>query len=263
MASHDHDFHIPSGSIWPPLSCLGVGILAFGLLFLMHTEDFGMSASFAQFVMVVGLVLTVLGVARWFGILIAESRARGFKKVPEVLEIANRYGMAFFIVSEMMFFAAFFAAHFYLRGFQPVWPPENILTLAITLPTINTLLLLTSGATLTVAHHALLKGHHAKATDYTKWTYLIGFVFLALQMYEYDHALFGMDSGVYGATFYMLTGFHGFHVLVGSLMLLVLQRRMRAGDFTSKHHFYFEASAWYWHFVDAVWLGLYIAVYLL
>ncbi len=368
--AQDHDFFIPGNNIWPPLSCLGVGFLVFGLVALLHPgtpllymalmatvvagvsiasffggglfmltagaaallyytgvflngnafagdyalplqysafavlglgkltwiknalksentklaflgaivavlayavvytsgvelKDMKTPISIAKALMIVGGALTFAASMKWFLKLIVESRARGFKKVPYVLDLANRYGMIFFIVSEIMFFAAFFAAFFFLRSFNPVWPPENIETLHIALPTINTLLLLTSGVTVTWAHHALLHREYETAKFALLLTVNLGFIFLFCQMYEYGHAAFTMSSGVYGSLFYMLTGFHGFHVLLGTLMLLAVLLRMYKGDFTDKHHFYFEASAWYWHFVDVVWIGLFLFVYLL
>ncbi len=260
---HDHDFHIPGNSLWSPLSCIGVGLLAFGLIAYLHAASFGMPQLVGTVMMLNGAAITLFGAGKWMYDLVVESRERGFDKKVEVLDIANRYGMLFFIVSEIMFFAAFFAAYFFLRSHAFVWPPENIFTLDIALPTINTLLLLTSGATITIAHHALMDNDMLKAKNYTFLTFIIGFVFLGMQMLEYSHALFDMDSGVYGATFYMLTGFHGFHVLVGSLMLVAVWKRMNSGDFSPQQHFYFEATAWYWHFVDVVWLGLYLTVYLM
>lgn len=263
MAQNDHDFHIPANSLWSPLSCVGIGILAFGLIAYLHAESFGLPPLAGQLMMFNGVALTLYGAVKWFFDLIKESRERGFKGKVAVIDIANRYGMIFFIVSEIMFFAAFFAAYFFLRGQAEVWPPANILTLDVSLPTLNTLLLLTSGATITIAHHALAVNDMLKARNYTMLTFIIGFAFLGLQIIEYGHAMFDMDSGVYGSKFYMLTGFHGVHVLVGSIMLVVAWQRMNSGDFTDKQHFYFEATAWYWHFVDVVWLGLYLTVYLI
>ena len=261
---HDHDFFIPAPSIWSPLSCLGGGITAFGFLFLLHPEDFGLTAGLAKLIMSVGLVLLVFSVFQWWRLLVLEARERGFNEgsVPLVIDLANRYGMVFFIVSEVMFFAAFFAAYFYLSGMN-VWPPENIETLTLHLPTVNTLLLLTSGVTITWAHHAMQHNDRARTKRMVFYTYVLGVVFLACQMFEYGHAAFSMNDGVYGTVFYMLTGFHGFHVLVGSIMLMVLHLRLNKGDFSDKEHFYFEATAWYWHFVDVVWIGLYLFVYLI
>lgn len=256
--AHDHDFHIPTGSIWPPLSCVGAGILAFSFITQHHFH-----ALVGNIGMGLGLALLLLGMFKWFGVLIQESRARGFTHVPRVLELANRYGMIFFIASEVMFFAAFFAAFFSLRAFANVWPPENIELLPLDLPVINTLLLLTSGATITWAHYALYLNDRKTLRLATLLTVILGVVFLGFQMFEYSHAAFSFSDGVYGSLFYMLTGFHGFHVLVGAGMLWALYLRLRQGDFTAKQHFYFEAAAWYWHFVDVVWLGLFLFVYLL
>ena len=264
MAGHaqDHDFFIPNNSIWPPLTCLGAGFVAFGFVIAQHAM-----AGVGQLMMWLGLAVILFGAIQWFRLLIAESRARGFDNVAPVLDLQNRYGMIFFIISEIMFFSAFFAAFFYLKSWNPEWPPANIESFGIDLPIINTLLLLSSGATVTWAHHAILEKHYKEARLATFITWHLGVIFLALQAFEYYEAIHHMDltlsSGVYGSTFFMLTGFHGFHVLLGTLMLMVAHFRMHKGDFTDKHHFYFEATAWYWHFVDVVWVGLFLFVYLL
>lgn len=260
MAGHkqDHDFYIPSNSIWPPLSCAGLGVLMFGVVFWLHISPLLGKALF-----VAGLLVLIMATAQWFKTLILEARNRGFNAPPLVLELANRYGMVFFIVSELMFFAAFFAAYFYIYGFNAVWPPENIDVLDVHLPIINTLILLTSGVTVTWAHHAMLEGDRELTIKNIWATWGLGVFFLFCQMYEYGHATFGFDSGAYGSTFYLLTGFHGFHVLVGTLMLMVLHWRLKQKDFNQKHHFYFEATAWYWHFVDVVWIGLFLFVYVI
>lgn len=263
---HDHDFFIPGNSFWPPFICLGVGLLMFSLIGVLHPKDFGLHASVPVMAMVVGLLIIVSGMVAWFGTLIEESRARK-GNVPLVLELANRYGMVFFIVSEVMFFSAFFAALFYLRLFNPVWPPENIPHIDVHLPILGTLILLTSGATITWAHHAMLEGDRREAHNALFLTWLLGATFLLFQVYEYTHLIvdeqFTFSSGIAGSTFFMLTGFHGFHVFVGTIMLIVAHLRLRQGDFTPTHHFYFEATAWYWHFVDVVWVGLFLFVYVL
>jgi cytochrome c oxidase subunit 3 len=263
MAAHDHDFFVPQNSIWPPLSCFGIGILFFGFVMLLHPADFGVAPIVPKLMMGSGALLAAFGIFKWFAKIVGESRERGFKQVPLVIELANKYGIIFFILSEVMFFAAFFAAWFYLSGANSVWPPANIETLAIHLPVINTLLLLSSGATVTWAHHAMLEGNRKEASIALFMTWHLGIIFLFAQMYEYSHAAFGMSSGVYGSLFYMLTGFHGFHVLLGTVMLMVAHYRLTKGDWTPKHHFYFEAAAWYWHFVDVVWIGLFLFVYVL
>jgi cytochrome c oxidase subunit 3 len=198
--------------------------------------------------------------------------------------------MAWFIFSEIMFFAAFFSALFYARNiampwmgdveskliwpnFTAVWPnagPAGLVPKFETMgpwpiPTLNTFLLLSSGVTITYAHHALVANHMKKAIIGLAATVGLGFVFLCFQGFEYYHAYHELNlkltSGIYGSTFFMLTGFHGFHVFLGGTMLAIVLRRMIRGDFTAEHHFAFEGAAWYWHFVDVVWLGLYIAVY--
>jgi len=201
-----------------------------------------------------------------------------------------RWSMSWFIFSEVMFFGAFFGALFYARqialhelgsldykliwpDFSAVWPNNGPAALVSSfksmqpwpVPTINTALLLSSGATLTVAHHALRENHRNKTIGWLAATVLLGLCFLFLQGFEYYHAYnelnLTLSSGVYGSTFFLLTGFHGFHVTMGGLMLSVVLVRMLRGDFTAEHHFAFEGAAWYWHFVDVVWLGLYIVVY--
>lgn len=256
---HDHNFFIPAGSIWPPLTCLGAFGMMLGMVLMLHHSNIMVG----QGVFSAGFLTVLAAASQWFSKLITESRARGFKEVPDVLNLGNRYGMIFFIASEVMFFAAFFAAYFYLRGHNPVWPPANIATLTLDLPTINTLLLLTSGVTITFAHHALLHDNRDRAILFTTLTWQLGVIFLACQAFEYHHASYTISSGVYGSVFYMLTGFHGFHVLLGSVMLMLLTARLMKGDFTGKNHFYFEAAAWYWHFVDVVWIGLFLFIYVL
>jgi heme/copper-type cytochrome/quinol oxidase subunit 3 len=263
MAHHeqDHDFYIPAGSIWPPISCFGVGLTAFGFIAHLHMQP----ALIGNSMMGTGLLILVMAIFQWFFKLVHETRGRGYGKgaIPVVLDLANRYGMIFFIVSEVMFFAAFFSAYFYLRAHNPEWPPSNIKALAIDLPIINTLLLLTSGATITWAHHALLHNRRSDAILATCLTWQLGLIFLACQAMEYHHATYTLSSGVYGTTFFMLTGFHGFHVLLGSLMLMFTHYRLAKGDFSRHNHFYFEGAAWYWHFVDVVWIGLFLFVYVL
>lgn len=259
-ASHqaDHQFFIPAPSIWPPLTCLGAGLLAFGLIAHLHVKP----AIIGNGMMLSGTLLIILAAAQWFAQMIKESRARG-KVVPVVIDLANRYGMIFFIASEVMFFAAFFAAYFYLRLHAPEWPPANIEALPIHLPILGTLILLTSGASVTWAHHSLLMGRRSDAVLATAITWQLGLIFTALQLFEYSHATFGFGDGVYASVFYLLTGFHGVHVFIGTCMLMVAHWRMQKGHFTRQRHFYFEAAAWYWHFVDVVWIGLFLFIYVL
>ncbi len=260
----DHEFYIPAGSIWPPVSCLGAGLLAFGFIGHLHFQP----AIIGNGLMVVGGLITLMAALQWFAEMTRSAGARGYGKgmVPLVQDLAQRYGMIFFIVSEVMFFSAFFAAYFFLRAHNPEWPPANIAEIPVHLPMLATLILLTSGATITWAHHALLTNRRQAAMTATGLTWGLGVIFLGVQAYEYAHLVHegvGLTSGVFGSIFYMITGFHGFHVLLGSLMLMWAHWRMKKGDYTRHNHFYFEAAAWYWHFVDVVWIGLFLFVYVL
>jgi cytochrome c oxidase subunit 3 len=240
-----------------------------------------------------GMAFWLMVLFQWFRDAVNESEGGlyGHK-----IDLSYRWSMSWFIFSEVMFFGAFFTALWWARvhsipalgnienaliwpDFTSIWPstqagvtasPAGIVEPFQTmgpfwLPTINTALLLTSGVTLTIAHHALLVGNRGKTIAFMWMTVILGVVFLFVQGYEYAHAYadlnLKMSSGIFGSTFFMLTGFHGFHVFVGMLMLLFITLRLQKGHFTAKSHFGFEGAAWYWHFVDVVWLGLYILVY--
>jgi len=235
-----------------------------------------------------GILCLFLVLFGWFGDAIRESEG-GLNS--HHIDRSYRWSMTWFIFSEVMFFSAFFGALWYTRevstpwlsnldtqtllwpGFTGTWPnfgPAG--TIApfesvgpFWLPTINTALLLTSGLTLTIAHHALRANQRGKTIFWLAATVILGFVFVGCQSYEYYHAYTDLnlrfDSGAYGSLFYMLTGFHGFHVILGASMLTVILFRLIKGHFTADHHFGFEGAAWYWHFVDVVWLGLYLFVY--
>jgi cytochrome c oxidase subunit 3 len=222
----------------------------------------------------------------WFGVVIKESEARLYN---ERVDHSFRWSMSWFIFSEVMFFAAFFGALFYIRvqsipdlggltsklvwpDYTSVWPTngpylnEQFTPMgAIGIPLLNTILLVTSGFTLTVAHHALQTGHRGTLKLWLFLTIVLGFTFLGFQAYEYYHAYHALNlkltTGVYGSTFFMLTGFHGLHVTIGAIMLAVMLGRIIKGHFDRQHHFAFEAAAWYWHFVDVVWLLLFVLVY--
>jgi cytochrome c oxidase subunit 3 len=250
-------------------------------------------SSWGAYSLFFGLIWWLTVLFQWFKEAVTESEngLYGYK-----IDLSYRWSMTWFIFSEVMFFGAFFTALWWARvhsvpqlanienaliwpNFQAIWPsvqagatasPAGIVEPFQTmgpfwLPTINTALLLTSGVTLTVAHHALQVGNRTKTIAFMWMTVLLGVVFLFVQGYEYAHAWgdlnLKLSSGVYGSTFYMLTGFHGFHVFVGMLMLLFITLRLQKGHFTPTRHFGFEGAAWYWHFVDVVWLGLYILVY--
>jgi cytochrome c oxidase subunit 3 len=202
----------------------------------------------------------------WFRDVVREATYQGHHS--PVVQIGLRYGMLLFIASEVMFFAAFFWAFFDSSLFPKeatggVWPPKGVLPFdPLSLPLLNTLILLTSGVTVTWAHHALREGDRQGLLQGLGLTVFLGLCFTGVQAYEYSHAAFGFREGIYPSTFFMATGFHGFHVIVGTIFLIVCWFRAYRGDFKPDHHFGFEAAAWYWHFVDVVWLFLFICVYL-
>jgi cytochrome c oxidase subunit 3 len=259
-------------------------LLLFGFASFLHGSS--------MMIMLTGAVIIIVMLFGWFGTVINESLAG---KYNDRVDMSFRMGMGWFIFSEVMFFAAFFGALFYARmysvpwlggagnnamtnellwsGFEAVWPTNGPADVggeytpmgAWGIPAINTLILLTSGVTVTWAHWGLKKGDRTQLILGLMATVALGFLFLGLQAYEYIHAYdelnLKLTSGIYGTTFFMLTGFHGLHVTLGATMLLVILIRSMKGHFTNEHHFAFEAVAWYWHFVDVVWLGLFVFVY--
>jgi len=277
MSSAHDVYFVPAPSKWPVVGSTALFLLAVGMLSLLHWGKTPglvfLGAGFAA------LTYMLFG---WFGNVITESVSG---KYNAQVDASFRWSMGWFIFSEVMFFAAFFGALFYARqmsvpilgdldnqllwpGFKPGWPSEGpYLTEAFKpmeawgLPAVNTLLLLTSGVTLTWAHHALMANKRTQLLLGMAATIALGLTFLFFQATEYGEAAFSLSTGVYGATFFLLTGFHGFHVTLGTLMLIVIMARCAKGHFTPEHHFAFEAVAWYWHFVDVVWLGLFIFVY--
>ncbi|MFD0980254.1 MULTISPECIES: cytochrome c oxidase subunit 3 [Tropicimonas] len=258
----NHDYHILQPSIWPFLGAVGAFIMLFGAVLWMH--------SITPFLFFIGLVLVLYTMYAWWAETIAEEHAGDH--TPVVL-IGLRYGFILFIMSEVMFFAAWFWSFFkhamYPMGPESpavdgVWPPVGIETFdPWHLPLINTLILLLSGCAATWAHHALV--HENNRKDMATGLILavaLGLLFTFFQAYEYSHAAFGFSGNIYGANFFMATGFHGAHVIIGTIFLFVCYLRVRAGHFTQESHLGFEAAAWYWHFVDVVWLFLFTAVYI-
>ena len=287
MTTHtDEHYYVPHGSHWPAVGSVG-------LLFMMVGVSSWLNGAGPGFyVMLTGVAVIVFMVTGWFAEVIGESQ-RGLYN--EQVDRSFRQGLFWFIFSEVMFFAAFFGALFYARnmsipwlggssnnfftnvllwqGFESTWPtngPGNVggdyeAMPAMGLPLINTALLLTSSVTVTIAHHALIAGKRAQLAIFLASTFILGFIFVGLQAYEYVHAYQDLNlrltSGIYGSTFFMLTGFHGMHVTIGAIMLTTIFFRVLKGHFTPDKHFAFEAVAWYWHFVDVVWIGLYVFVY--
>lgn len=287
----DHDrniYFVPHGSRWPIIASVALFTTMLGFATWLNEASFGKPLFF------VGIAFLALILFKWFADVITES-LRGYYN--KQVDTSFRMGMVWFIFSEVMFFAAFFGALFYARqfampwlggagdgamtnsllwdGFSAAWPSNGPGQIggqyqtipAWGLPLINTLILLTSGVTVTIAHHALKEGKRSTLLLFLGLTVLLGCVFLVLQAEEYIHAYrelnLTLGSGIYGSTFFMLTGFHGAHVTLGTLMLAIIWLRCLKGHFNKDDHFAFEAVAWYWHFVDVVWLGLFLFVYVL
>ncbi|MCG8625983.1 MAG: cytochrome c oxidase subunit 3 [Proteobacteria bacterium] len=251
-----HPYHLVDPSPWPALGAISAFILALGGVFFMHEVVFG------NILLIGGLLMVLLTMALWWKDVVREAEHEGHHT--PVVQISMRYGMVLFITSEVMFFVAFFWAFFDSSLFPDggVWPPAHIKTFdPLDLPLMNTLILLLSGCTVTWAHHAL---QHNDRKDFMLGlgiTILLGISFTCLQAFEYSHAKFAFTDGIYPSVFYMATGFHGFHVIVGTIFLSVCFLRGWLGHFTAKQHFGFEAAAWYWHFVDVVWLFLFVVIY--
>ena len=272
MSHHDnhqqaHPYHLVNPSPWPFVGAFSLLFLTAGAAMAMHKVHAGI------FLLGAGLLGVLYTMYAWWRDVVREGM-HDHAHTPEVSR-GLRAGMALFITSEVMFFVAFFWAFFNasLNPLLPltdvwpvlegaVWPPKGIETLdAWHIPLLNTLVLLLSGTTVTWAHHAVLEGNR-KDTITALWlTVVLGFLFSCLQAYEYAHAAFGFKDGIYPTTFYMATGFHGFHVIVGTIFLAVCLKRPYAGQFSPQHHLGFEFAAWYWHFVDVVWLFLFCFVY--
>ncbi|HEX2616480.1 MAG TPA: cytochrome c oxidase subunit 3 [Flavobacteriales bacterium] len=287
--AHDSNlYYVPHGSIWPAVGTIGLFTTMIGAANWLNEVSFGKPMFFVGVLILLGMMFG------WFGTVIRESVAHFYNKQ---VDTSFRMGMMWFIFSEVMFFAAFFGALFYARslsvpwiggegdgaltnfflwkGFAPAWPTNGPAAIggafetipAWGVPFINTLILLSSGVTITIAHHALRAGHRKPLLVFLGATVALGALFLYYQAHEYMEAYtelhLTLGSGVYGSTFFMLTGFHGLHVTLGTIMLAVIWFRCAKGHFTKDNHFGFEAVAWYWHFVDVVWLGLFMFVYVL
>jgi cytochrome c oxidase subunit III len=279
-------YYVPHGSPWPIVGSVALFTTVGGAAMWLNHSVAG------PWIMTAGLLLVLTMFGGWFSAVIGESEGRLYNAA---VDRSFRMGMMWFIFSEVMFFAAFFGALWYarqysvpwlggegvkvftklLRGddFEATWPtngPGDVggdfeVIPAFGLPAINTAILLTSGVTITIAHHALKAGQRTVLNVFLAATFLLGFLFVYLQALEYieayQHYNLTLSSGIYGSTFFMLTGFHGLHVTIGAIMLTVVWLRCMKGHFTPTHHFAFEGVAWYWHFVDVVWLGLFVFVY--
>ena len=280
-------YFVPAPSRHPASAAFGLLLIIFGASQWVNGADWG------GWVVLGGFAFWTFVLQQWFRQAVSESEGGLYNRR---VDVSFRWSMSWFIFSEVMFFSAFFGALYWARlhalpslgsldnallwpDFKAVWPsagvgytgsPAGIIDPFGTMgpwpiPTLNTAILLSSGVTVTIAHHALVAGHRTRAIVFMWLTVALGISFLSFQAYEYMHAYselnLKLSSGAYGTTFFMLTGFHGFHVFVGMLMLLFITIRIMRGHFTPDRHFGFEGAAWYWHFVDVVWLGLYIVVY--
>jgi cytochrome c oxidase subunit 3 len=278
-AVQKHPYHLVDPSPWPFVGSLAALLLAFSAVTFMHPDLFGAETgktlkALGYWKLAPGFALVFATMFFWWRDVVAEGEHLGHHT--PVVQLGLRYGMMLFIASEVLFFAAFFWAFFDASLFATdpqqyarveanggIWPPKGIEPFdPFDLPLMNTLILLLSGTTVTWAHHALLHGDRKGLINGLTVTVLLGLCFTGLQAYEYAHAAFGFRENVYSSTFFMATGFHGFHVIVGTIFLFVCLMRAIKGHFTPTHHFGFEAAAWYWHFVDVVWLFLFIAVYI-
>ena len=256
-AAPKHPYHLVDPSPWPLLGAAAAGITAAGGIMFLH--------GYGWVVMALGMLCVLAVMAIWFRDVVMEATYGGYHT--PIVQIGLRYGMALFIASEVMFFAAFFWAFFSSSLFPTaaiggVWPPKTIHPFnPFDVPFLNTLVLLLSGTTVTWAHHALIEGDRPNVLRGLALTVFLGITFTSLQAYEYTHAEFHFTGGIYPSTFFMATGFHGFHVIIGTIFLCVCLYRAWLGHFRPDHHFGFEAAAWYWHFVDVVWLFLFTCVY--
>ena len=262
-----HPYHLVDPSPWPIMGAFAALALTFGMVMFMHDAPGG------ALIAGIGVALIALTMVVWWRDVIREATFEGHHT--PIVQIGMRYGMVLFIVSEVMFFVAWFWAFFDASLFadeaiqyarvaanEGQWPPASITTFdPWHLPLLNTVILLTSGAAVTWAHHAMLEGDKKQLVQGLAATCALGILFTIVQVYEYVHAPFGFADGIYPSTFFMATGFHGAHVIIGTVFLLVCLGRATAGHFKPDHHFGFEATAWYWHFVDVVWLFLFSCIY--
>lgn len=257
--STKHPFHLVDPSPWPMFASFSALFMVCGGVMYMHSYEHG------GLVLSMGFTMVLYSMAVWWRDVIREATFQGAHT--KQVQTGLRYGMLLFIVSEIMFFVAFFWGFFH-SSLSPtieigaVWPPQGIQVLnPWEIPFLNTVILLTSGASVTWAHHAILAGYRKQAIIALAVTVALAAVFTGFQAYEYFEAPFDISDGIYGSTFFMATGFHGFHVIIGTIFLTVCLVRLIRFHFTKQHHFGFEAAAWYWHMVDVVWLFLFVSIY--
>lgn len=258
MTTHSHHpFHLVDISPWPLTASIGALSITVGLSYWFHYRS--------MYILCLGLSIIIISSYQWWRDIAREGTLQGLHSSPVVVNL--RWGIILFIVSEVFFFLSFFWAFFHASLAPSVeigtqWPPSGIIPFnPFQIPLLNTAILLASGVTITWSHHALINGNHSQAVQALTITIILGVYFTALQAYEYIEAPFSISEAVYGSTFFVATGFHGLHVIIGSTFLTICLYRIINFHFSASHHFGFEAAAWYWHFVDVVWLFLYVSIY--
>nr|QEI59702.1 cytochrome c oxidase subunit III [Thitarodes pui] len=257
MNHQNHPYHLVDFSPWPLTGAIGVLILMLGLIKWFHQFNMNM--------LLLGYIIIIMTMYQWWRDVCREGTFQGKHTI--LVYKGLQWGMILFIISEVFFFLSFFWAFFH-SSLSPnieigmMWPPLSIISFnPFQIPLLNTIILLTSGITVTWAHHALMENNFTQSTQGLFFTVILGIYFTILQMYEYYEASFTIADSIYGSTFFMATGFHGLHVIIGTIFLLICLLRHINNHFSMNHHFGFEAAAWYWHFVDVVWLFLYISLY--
>nr|YP_009179027.1 cytochrome c oxidase subunit III [Hepialus xiaojinensis]ALK03766.1 cytochrome c oxidase subunit III [Hepialus xiaojinensis] len=257
MNNQNHPYHLVDFSPWPLTGAIGVLIMMLGLIKWFHQFNMNM--------LLLGYFIIILTMYQWWRDVCREGTFQGKHTI--LVSKGLQWGMILFIISEVFFFLSFFWAFFH-SSLSPnieigmMWPPLSIISFnPFQIPLLNTIILLTSGITVTWAHHALMENNFTQSTQGLFFTVILGIYFTILQMYEYYEASFTIADSIYGSTFFMATGFHGLHVIIGTIFLLICLLRHINNHFSMNHHFGFEAAAWYWHFVDVVWLFLYISLY--
>nr|YP_011036620.1 cytochrome c oxidase subunit III [Aphrodes bicincta]WRK21224.1 cytochrome c oxidase subunit III [Aphrodes bicincta] len=254
---NNHPFHLVNNSPWPICASFGVLTLAFGMIMFMHKNSLVL-VSFGGFLVIISSI-------QWWRDVIRESTFQGLHTKKVMMNM--KWGMILFIISEVMFFTSFFWTFFHSSlspsmdiGLQ--WPPKSINTFnPMSIPMLNTMILLYSGISMTWAHHSIIQKNYTQSMQALILTVSLGVYFSFLQMYEYMESPFCISDSIYGSTFFLSTGFHGIHVLIGSVFIFIMMIRLKNLHISNKHHVGFESSAWYWHFVDVVWLFLYLSIY--
>nr|YP_010388435.1 cytochrome c oxidase subunit III [Asthenactis papyraceus]UPP55884.1 cytochrome c oxidase subunit III [Asthenactis papyraceus] len=255
--NHQHPFHLVNQSPWPLTGAISALIITSGLIIWFHNNSL--------YLFILGIIILIFTIINWWRDIIREATFQGYHTLP--VNNGLRYGMILFITSEVCFFFAFFWAFFHSSLAPTIelgssWPPTGIYPInPFLIPLLNTAVLLSSGVTVTWAHHSILNNNYLEAINSLFFTIILGLYFTALQAWEYLDSPFTIADSVYGSTFFVATGFHGLHVLIGTTFLIICWFRLINFQFSNNHHFGFEAAAWYWHFVDVVWLFLYICIY--